>query len=106
MSKDGLPTLVAQCAWLCGFEPRCAGFVDNREASPPYCVFKAAATNTRDEPTKDVWEKTLACSLPHPLAPYDSDPLLDAVSGLAFAPTRVSLVGRSWAKTKLSATPS
>ena len=62
LDEEWLHTLVEQCAWLCGAEPRCAGFVDNREASPPYCVFKAAANNTRDEATKDVWEKTLACS--------------------------------------------
>lgn len=60
-SEVSTPTLVEQCARLCGAHTGCAGFVHNYDEAPPYCVFKASTTNPEYALVKDLWEKPLGC---------------------------------------------
>ena len=47
---------LAACEEKCNQCDDCKGFVDNRDASPPYCVFKSA-TNVYDNASKDWYAK-------------------------------------------------
>ena len=55
------PTLVEQCARLCGVHTGCAGFVHNYDEDPPYCVFEGSTTNPHASLVKDLWQKSLDC---------------------------------------------
>ncbi|KAK3282951.1 hypothetical protein CYMTET_9331 [Cymbomonas tetramitiformis] len=57
---------LADCEELCSAQSSCAAFVDNREASPVYCIFKTS-TVTNSNTAKDTYVRQGTC-------PYTKQP--------------------------------
>ncbi|KAK3277036.1 hypothetical protein CYMTET_14930 [Cymbomonas tetramitiformis] len=64
---------LADCEELCSAQSSCAAFVDNREASPVYCIFKTS-TVTNSNTAKDTYVRQVRSSTPPPPSPHPPSP--------------------------------